>query len=180
MIEIKHSETGAVLHTVEAETLRWANLTGANLSGATLTGADLRWTTLTGATLTGANLTGADLRWANLTGANLTGATLTGATLTGAIIAPGWVLTRAEADADAWKVNAAETHLKLVAAERALGELLDEVEGEIVGAYERGAMDVHRNWQEDSDPDFKEAAHDYAASRRAALSAPDLNQGGEP
>jgi hypothetical protein len=31
-------------------------------------------------------------------------------------------------------------------------------------AYCAGAMDVHENWQEDRDPDFTEAAHDYAAN----------------
>ena len=34
----------------------------------------------------------------------------------------------------------------------------------IVKAYIAGATDVHNNWQEDRDPDFTEAAHDYAAS----------------
>lgn len=31
-------------------------------------------------------------------------------------------------------------------------------------AYIAGATDVHNNWQEDRDPDFSEAASDYAAS----------------
>jgi hypothetical protein len=51
MIEIKHRITGAVLVTVDADTLCWANLTEANLTEANLTEADL-----TGANLTGANL----------------------------------------------------------------------------------------------------------------------------
>ena len=52
----------------------------------------------TGAVLrtVGADLTGANLRWADLTEAYLSEADLTGADLSGAIIAPGWVLTRAE------------------------------------------------------------------------------------
>ena len=81
MIEIKHKDTGAVLHTVEADTL---------------SGADLRWADLSEATLSGAHLTGADLRWADLSEATLSGANLSEANLTGAIIAPGWVLARAE------------------------------------------------------------------------------------
>jgi hypothetical protein len=81
MIEIKHKDTGAVLHTVEADTL----------SGADLSGADLRWADLIGANLSWANLHGADLRRADLRGADLSGADLSGA-----IFAPGWVLARAE------------------------------------------------------------------------------------
>jgi hypothetical protein len=53
-IEIKNKWTGAVIRTVDADTLRGADLTDANLWGANLTGADL-----TGADLTGADLTGA-------------------------------------------------------------------------------------------------------------------------
>lgn len=48
----------------------------------------------------------------------------------------------------------------LPAARAARTELKDHV----VAAYEQGALDVHANWQEDADPDFKEAAYDYAAS----------------
>ena len=55
MIEIKN-KYGAVLRTVDADTLRAANLFGADLRGADLSGANLF----------GANLFGADLRWANL------------------------------------------------------------------------------------------------------------------
>ena len=71
MIEIKNQFTGAVLKTVEANTLY-----GADLSGADLIGADLR-----GADLIGANLRGANLREAKLFGADLIGADLRGATL---------------------------------------------------------------------------------------------------
>lgn len=42
-----------------------------------------------------------------------------------------------------------------------LGEALREA---VIAAYIQGAMDVHNNWQEDRDPDFTEAAHDYASS----------------
>ena len=60
MIEIKHTD-GRVLVTVDADTLRGADLRGANLRGA-----DLRGTNLSGADLRWANLSGADLRWADL------------------------------------------------------------------------------------------------------------------
>jgi hypothetical protein len=79
--EIKHRNTGAVLHTVEADTLSGANLSGANLVGANLVGADL-----SGANLRGADLVGADLREADLSGANLRGADLVGADLREATI----------------------------------------------------------------------------------------------
>jgi len=42
VIEIRHRNTGAVLKSVEAATLRGANLCGADLRGANLCGADLR------------------------------------------------------------------------------------------------------------------------------------------
>ena len=87
MTEIKNKH-GAVLRTVDADTLswadlRWADLSGANLSGADLSGANLRGAILSGANLSGANLTGAILNWANLTGGNLRGADLSGANLNG-------------------------------------------------------------------------------------------------
>ena len=59
MIEIKHSLTGEVLHTVGSDTLRNADLRGADLGRA-----DLRR-----ANLVNANLWGANLRYANLDGA---------------------------------------------------------------------------------------------------------------
>lgn len=40
----------------------------------------------------------------------------------------------------------------------------DDVKTAIIAAYEAGALAVHENWQEDRDPDFTEAAHDYAVS----------------
>ena len=70
MIEIKHRETGVVLHTVRADTLIGVILRGASLSGASLSDADLR----------GADLRGADLHVASLRGVNLSDA----------IIIPGW------------------------------------------------------------------------------------------
>ena len=56
MIDIRN-KYGAVLRTVDADTLRGADLRGADLRGADLRGADLR-----GADLSGAGLRGADLR----------------------------------------------------------------------------------------------------------------------
>jgi hypothetical protein len=60
MIEIR-SRDGAVLHTVDADTLRGADLSWADLRGANLRGANLRW----------ADLSEADLRWASLREADL-------------------------------------------------------------------------------------------------------------
>jgi hypothetical protein len=40
----------------------------------------------------------------------------------------------------------------------------DEMNDAIAKAYIAGATDVHNNYQEDRDPDFAEAAHDYVAS----------------
>jgi hypothetical protein len=79
--EIKHRLTGAVLHTVEADRLRGANLARAYLAGAYLRGADLSGANLRGADLRGANLSGANLSEANLYGADLSGANLNGATI---------------------------------------------------------------------------------------------------
>jgi hypothetical protein len=70
MIEIRHKD-GAVLHTVNFDTLSGANLHGASLHGASLSKADLSWANLSwadlsGADLSAAELSGADLRWADL------------------------------------------------------------------------------------------------------------------
>lgn len=52
--------------------------------------------------------------------------------------------------------------------------LADTVMDMLRAAYSAGAMDVHNNWQEDSAPDFGEAADDYARSiDLAALSSTD-------
>lgn len=85
MTEIKDKD-GMVLATVDADTLRranlrWADLHGAHLSGADLREADLREANLRGANLRGANLSGANLSWADLRGADLSGADLRGADL---------------------------------------------------------------------------------------------------
>jgi hypothetical protein len=40
----------------------------------------------------------------------------------------------------------------------------DMIRDKVITAYMQGAMDVHENWQEDRDPDFTEAAHNYYAS----------------
>ncbi len=76
MITIKHKVTGAVLHSVNANTLRGADLSGANLRRANLSEAYLSEAYLSGANLRGANLRGANLSGANLRGANLSGADL--------------------------------------------------------------------------------------------------------
>src|SRR5574343_665350 len=88
MIEIK-TFNGEVIFTLDAESLRKADLHGANLYRADLRGtnlyrADLRGTNLSRANLSGANLRGANLRDANLSGANLRGANLRDANLSGA------------------------------------------------------------------------------------------------
>ena len=56
---------------------------------------------------------------------------------------------------------------RVEAAEAEAAALREALRDEIVMAYEQGALDVHLNWQEDRDPDFSEAASDYAASRAA-------------
>ena len=111
MVKIRN-KSGKVIHTVECDSLReadlrgmdltrtnlrgmdltgtnlaganltWTNLVEANLTGADLRGADLTRTNLRGANLTEAKLFGADLRWSNLSGADLRGADLTEAHLT--------------------------------------------------------------------------------------------------
>ena len=73
MIEIRHKTTGAVLCTVDADTLHSADLVGADLRYADLVGADLRYANLEGAKLEGAKLEGAKLEGANLVGAKLPG-----------------------------------------------------------------------------------------------------------
>jgi uncharacterized protein YjbI with pentapeptide repeats len=86
MIEIKHKDTGEVLHTVDADSLsganlRYADLRYANLSGANLSYANLRYANLSYANLSYANLRSAKLRGANLSYANLRSADLRDADL---------------------------------------------------------------------------------------------------
>ena len=90
MIEIRN-KSGEVIHTVDGDSLREAdlrgmdltrtNLRGMDLTGTNLAGANLTWTNLVEANLTGADLRGADLTRTNLRGANLTEAKLFGADL---------------------------------------------------------------------------------------------------
>ena len=101
--KIPHRSTGAVLHEVQAESLRaaivslvakkadlsgadlaGADLSGANLAGADLSGADLSRAYLSRAYLSRAYLAGADLSRAYLSRAYLTGANLADANLAGA------------------------------------------------------------------------------------------------
>jgi hypothetical protein len=92
-IEIKHRFSGAVLFSIETESMRLAveaavksraNLAGAYLAGANLARANLARANLAGANLAGANLDGAYLDGAYLAGANLDGANLARANLAGA------------------------------------------------------------------------------------------------
>jgi Pentapeptide repeats (8 copies) len=76
IVEIKHKETGRVLETVEAGTLRGCDLQGARLDFASLAGLDMR-----GCDLTQASLVQVDLRKVNLCGSILLGAKLQGADL---------------------------------------------------------------------------------------------------
>jgi hypothetical protein len=87
MTEIRSLETGEVLHTVDAPTLRGADLHGAKLAGADLHGANLSNTRLAGADLRGADLSNARLYRTHLDGADLRGANLRTATLTAADLA---------------------------------------------------------------------------------------------
>jgi uncharacterized protein YjbI with pentapeptide repeats len=95
MIEIKFWQTGNVLHSIEADSLKnavemlvrqGADLRGADLRGAYLRGADLRGAYLRGAYLRDADLRGAYLRGAYLRGAYLRDADLRGAYLRGAYL----------------------------------------------------------------------------------------------
>jgi hypothetical protein len=62
-INITNRYTGTIIKTVEAETLKEADLHGANLRGANLGGADLRGADLRGADLHGADLGRAKVNW---------------------------------------------------------------------------------------------------------------------
>jgi uncharacterized protein YjbI with pentapeptide repeats len=104
MIEIKSWKTGEVLKTVDADTLRGANLSSADtvfkdeigrtvhigsdyppdLTFAKLNRADLDYANLTAARLVGAQLSGANLFRSGLTQADLSRADLSGASLVGA------------------------------------------------------------------------------------------------
>ncbi len=83
MIEIKRKD-GSVIRTIDADSLRGADLRYADLQGAYLRGADLQDADLQGAYLRGADLQGAYLRGAYLRGADLRDADLQGAYLRGA------------------------------------------------------------------------------------------------
>lgn len=86
MIEIRHKETGAVLHRLEADTLQGAKLAGLNLCSADLHGANLAGADLTGVVCSGIDLRGANLAHANLSGVYLLQADLRGANLDGALL----------------------------------------------------------------------------------------------
>ena len=80
-VAVAHRQTGAVLQTVDQDTLAGCDLSRAALSCADLHRAAMRETDLRGADLHLADLTGADLRGADLRAVNLRGADLRGADL---------------------------------------------------------------------------------------------------
>jgi uncharacterized protein YjbI with pentapeptide repeats len=98
--EIKHRITGAVLFSMECESIKLcveaavragcdlsgANLSDADLSGATLFGCDLSDANLSDANLSDANLSDANLSDANLSDANLSRADLSDANLSDAYL----------------------------------------------------------------------------------------------
>lgn len=81
MLEIKHKNTGEILHRLPLPTLQGADLSRVSLFSADLARADLRGANLQGASLIGARLRRARLQQANLRGATLYGADLWGASL---------------------------------------------------------------------------------------------------
>lgn len=81
MIEIKHKDTGEVLHRVNASSLCRIDLQSARLRGANLVGESINYTNLNYADLRGANLSGANLSSSNLACADLTGADLSNTVL---------------------------------------------------------------------------------------------------
>ena len=117
--EIQHRFSGAVLFSVEADSLKLcveaavkrgaylsgAYLSGSNLSKATLLEAYLSEAYLSGSDLSGANLSKATLLEADLSGANLSKATLLGADLSGAVYNGPAPATHDEAIANLDKVR---------------------------------------------------------------------------
>lgn len=80
-LQISHRRTGAVLHTVEGQSLAQSELIGLALVGADLQHAAMRGANLQKSDLRMADLAGADLRGADLRGVDLRGADLRGADL---------------------------------------------------------------------------------------------------
>ena len=87
MVQIK-SKSGRVLYRVEADNLRYADLSYANLHNADLRYADLSYANLRYADLSYADLHGANLRYADLRYANLRDAHLHNAQLVGTCLEP--------------------------------------------------------------------------------------------
>jgi hypothetical protein len=90
MIEIKRKD-GEVIKTIDADSLREANLRGADLReadmrGADMQGADIRGADMQGADMRGADMRGADMRWADMRGADMQGADMRGADMSWADI----------------------------------------------------------------------------------------------
>jgi len=131
IFEIKHCFTGAVLFSLECESLKLcveaavnarANLRGAYLSGANLSDANLSSAYLSGAYLSRANLSDANLSSAYLSGAylsdaNLSSAYLSGANLIGAKWRNGIVIQRQPIQIygleDGWPVSILDEHMEI-------------------------------------------------------------------
>jgi hypothetical protein len=88
MVEIRHKDTGAILHRLDVDTLEMARLAGLNLCDADLAGANLAGADLTGAVCRAARMQGANLARANLTSAYLADADFRNANLSGAVMVP--------------------------------------------------------------------------------------------
>jgi hypothetical protein len=86
VIEIRHRATGAVLKTIESDSLSRADLSRADLSRADLSGADLSRADLSRAVLSHADLSRADLSDAVLSHADLSHADLSRADLSDAVL----------------------------------------------------------------------------------------------
>ena len=115
MIEIKKRDTGEVLWTGEAASLRDAVIAAvkarANLARANLAGADLARANLPGAYLADANLADAYLAGADLAGADLAGADLAGAYLAHANLADANLANANLADANLADAYLADAYL---------------------------------------------------------------------
>jgi hypothetical protein len=69
-----------------------------------------------------------------------------------------------------------------IGARPADGGMVERVQDMLVAAYKAGATAVHNSWVEGtngSEPDFYEAASDYARAAIAAMGSADMGKGGE-
>lgn len=139
MIEIKHKLTGEVLHTVDADSLVGADLSGLDLSDADLSHANLRYADLSHANLHNANLSDADLYRANLSYANLFKAALYYNNL---LQAKG--LT--SITTNKWNIYAGITHTKIGPHWHSNKEWLEFIDEEIA-AMDDGALDWWKQYK---------------------------------